>query len=80
MKAFGSERENRKPRTKRERRNRIDVLAKHTYQHIGDYGEQIDYREELKMRCATEHLPYDSMSIEEALKRARGRRCGNGRA
>ncbi len=72
MKVYGSESWNRKPRTKREKLNRIAVLARHTYQHVGLSGEEADYREELKRRCALDHLAYDSVQIESALHRARG--------
>lgn len=68
---FGSGRENLKPRTKAQQKNRIAVLAKQTYQHIGISGEEMDYREELKMRCAVEQIPYDSALIEQALWHAR---------
>lgn len=80
MKAFGSEPENRKPRTPTETLRRIRVLAMRTYTDIGLSGEETDYREDLKRRCAQEQIPYDSFQIESALRRARGLRCRNGRA
>ena len=79
MKAFGSEPENRMPRTAREHQRRITVLAMKTYDAIGLGGEETDYRDALKIRCAQERLRYDSVQIESALRRARGIRCGNGR-
>ncbi len=62
----------RKPRTPREHQRRITVLAMKVYESIGSSGEEADYREELKRRCAQEHLAYDSVQVEYALRRARG--------
>lgn len=74
MTVFGGEPENLKPRTARQHQRRITVLAMRVYDAIGLSGEEADYREELKRRCAVEHLAYDSVQVESALRRARGLR------
>lgn len=71
-KVFGGEPESRLPRTKSEIIRRIMVLADKTCDAGGKRAAAVDLREDLKRRCAKEHLPYNSEIIYEAIGRAKG--------